>query len=384
MIRMLNAHTLEIDDPELAFKEIQEQLDVQSLSKNSVGILSCHHEFIDTGIVKKICEAMPFDVIGLTTMVTLVNGTYDMYMLGLTVLTSDDVSFKAIKSSALTLENCEEELTKTYQAGLAGFHDAPSLIFTILPSNLNISGSMMVKHLDKACGGIPVWGTAASDDSMAFTHVKTIFNGIDYDGTLVMILMYGPIKPKFIVTALPDRNISPRKVIITESDGYVVKTVNDMPLRAYFESMGIAVKEGPDATAVPIMLNYGDGGKAVASAFFKFYPDGSGLAGVEVPNNASFSLGEINYAGIIETAEESILQALKEEQVNGMMMFPCVTRYVMTSPHSEDEMRLVIDKIGGKFPYLLAYSGGEVCPVPGSDGKLHNRFHNYTFVACTF
>jgi hypothetical protein len=35
-------------------------------------------------------------------------------------------------------------------------------------------------------------------------------------------------------------------------------------------------------------------------------------------------------------------------------------------------------------PYMLGYSGGEVCPVPDESQKLRNRFHNFTFSICAF
>jgi hypothetical protein len=36
----------------------------------------------------------------------------------------------------------------------------------------------------------------------------------------------------------------------------------------------------------------------------------------------------------------------------------------------------------GDIPYVLAYAGGEICPVRGEDGKLRNHFHNFTFSLC--
>jgi hypothetical protein len=63
-------------------------------------------------------------------------------------------------------------------------------------------------------------------------------------------------------------------------------------------------------------------------------------------------------------------------------MLPCVTRYIVLHPNSDAEIKKVIEKVGDKIPYWLAYSGGEICPVRGKDGKLRNRLHNYTFSAC--
>ena len=62
---------------------------------------------------------------------------------------------------------------------------------------------------------------------------------------------------------------------------------------------------------------------------------------------------------------------------------PCVTRYIMLAPDQESELRLIHEELSkdGK-PFMMGYSGGEICPMPGRDGKPRNRFHNYTFCAC--
>jgi hypothetical protein len=55
----------------------------------------------------------------------------------------------------------------------------------------------------------------------------------------------------------------------------------------------------------------------------------------------------------------------------------------MLSPDQESELRLIEEKLAntGK-PFMMGYSGGEICPIPGDDGRTQNRFHNYTFCAC--
>jgi hypothetical protein len=53
----------------------------------------------------------------------------------------------------------------------------------------------------------------------------------------------------------------------------------------------------------------------------------------------------------------------------------------MLAPSSEDELKKMTALVNGKTPYWLSYSGGEICPVKGADGKYHNRLHNYTFSA---
>jgi hypothetical protein len=64
-------------------------------------------------------------------------------------------------------------------------------------------------------------------------------------------------------------------------------------------------------------------------------------------------------------------------------MFSCVGRFFAQGYDSAKEMELVRSILGSR-PWHLAYSGGEICPVSGEDGRLINRSHNDTFVLCLF
>jgi hypothetical protein len=59
------------------------------------------------------------------------------------------------------------------------------------------------------------------------------------------------------------------------------------------------------------------------------------------------------------------------------------------------ETGLVKQETAGKIPFMMAYSGGEICPTritknQGENGEdsgsvtAINRFHNNTFVLCIF
>ncbi|MCL2809917.1 MAG: hypothetical protein FWD24_07645, partial [Treponema sp.] len=75
MIKMFSAFTEEIDDVDAAISEILSQLDLEhSLMKNSIGILHCYHEFIDSGAVKTLSEKLPFDIIGITVPYVCLSG----------------------------------------------------------------------------------------------------------------------------------------------------------------------------------------------------------------------------------------------------------------------------------------------------------------------
>ncbi|MDR0838239.1 MAG: FIST C-terminal domain-containing protein, partial [Oscillospiraceae bacterium] len=131
-------------------------------------------------------------------------------------------------------------------------------------------------------------------------------------------------------------------------------------------------------------VDYGNGSKPVALRVYNVFENGDALCGGEIPVGAYLSLGQVDHDGIIGTAEAALAQISGVEGANGFLMYPCVSRYMMLSPDKDEEIRKVIGTVGESQPYVITYSGGEICPVYGEDGKTYNRFHNYTCVACVF
>jgi hypothetical protein len=382
MIRTFIAHTAEIDEADDAVSEILNQIDLKKLSKNSIGILACYYEFIETGIVKKLCEALPFGVIGLTTMASTAGGESGMYQLTLTVLTSDEVSFETALTAPLSITDFKNPIESAYREARNKLPSDPAFIISIFPFVMDLSVADVLKSFDIVCGGLPIWGSVVSDVTMAFENSQVILNGQIEKSSLAMVLIHGPVEPEFIVTSLPERNISIRKAVITDSDGCILKKANNVILSDYFDSIDLSTRKGVNPTAVPLMVSYDDGSAPVALAIYSMREDGTALCGGEMPLGGTFSIGEIDSKGIRETANTTIEKVLACGKSEGILMFPCISRYLMLAPNSSDEMEAVFEKINGKIPYWLAYSGGEICPIRGEDGKYHNRLHNYSFPVC--
>ncbi|MDR3231260.1 MAG: FIST C-terminal domain-containing protein [Synergistaceae bacterium] len=385
MIKMQSAYTAEIDDVDEAVAEILGQLDLGGALKNSVGILTCYREYVDTGVVEELCRRVPFDVIGCTTLGNAAGGKYGMEMLCFTVLTSDDVTFSTAFSAPLPGGDVTNLLEDAYGPARARLPGDPSLIVAILPVMTEASGAMVMRQLDTVCGGVPLYGTLSCDHTLNYEPSLTIWNGQSHRYAMAMILMHGNVNAKFYVTALPDQNIQKQRAIITESEGCLLKKVNDIQLLDYLATLGLTKDGGLEASgSVPFMVDYGHGTKPVALGMYSITPEGYAVCGGEVPTGAGLSIGLIDYVSILETAESTVRNALSGSDINGILMFPCLTRSLMISPNSLDEMQKVTELIDKKVPYMLCYAGGEICPIYGEDGKAYNRFHNYTFTACVF
>jgi hypothetical protein len=385
---MRNACTSEIDDVDNAVAEILQQLDLEkSLLKNSVGILGCNGEYIELGAVEELCKRLPFEVIGCTTLASSVQGKYGSELLSLSVLTSDDVTFSTACTGPLTggVTEVRNALKSAYDQARAKLPGEPSFIVAAFPIVTEVGGAAVLKELDNLCGEVPIFGILSIDQMLRLEKSFTVWNGESHHLSLAMILMQGNVNPKFRLTAFPEKNIQKQKALVTEADGCLLKKVNDMSFLEYLATLGLTKENTLDAIgSVPLLVDYGSGTKPVALGIYDITPEGYALCGGETPVGATLSTGLIDYEGVMETAELSVKNLKDQDGVNGVLMFPCMSRAQMISPNSMDEIKKVIDVLGTETPYMLCYAGGEVCPIYGEDGKTYNHFHNYTFTACVF
>ena len=382
MVEMYTARTSEIDEIEEAIDDIKSQIDFSVLKKNSGGLLFCHMDFVESGVVKALCDELPFDVIGMTSLVGADGHGYGRFDLTLTVLTSDEVSFLSGMTGSINHENYEAEIDTLYKNMRKNVTDDPAMIFSFMPYIREVSGYEVVAAMDRSSNGIPIWGSITNSIEFNYQSVQTICNGENLAAGVAMLFVNGPIDPKFIVSSIPDRNIAENRAIITKSRGPVLYEVNDIPILEYLANIGLVISMD-NITTTPLMLYYEDTEDPVALGFYTMFEDGSLLAGSDIPEGTSFSVGSIDEQSIYESAENGLGQILNIKDRQATLLLPCVTRYIMLAPDQEGELRLVKERLtsDGK-PFMMGYSGGEICPMPGSDGKLRNRFHNYTFCAC--
>ncbi len=382
MIKMFTARTSEIDEIDEAIKEIKSQIDFSALKKNSGGLIFTHIDFVDSGVVEALCKELPFNIIGMTSMAGEDEHGYGLYDLTITVLTSDEVTFEVGMTGGINNKNYKAEIDALYNTMRGKVSEDPALIFSFMPYLRDVSGYEVVAAMDKSCKGIPMWGSITNNIDFNYETVQTICNGKNLSSGVAMMFLNGPVKPEFIVSSIPERKIANNRAVITKSEGAVLYEVNGMPILEYLAKVGLIITK-ENITTTPLMVYYGDSKEPVALGFYTLFEDGSVLTGGEMPVGTSFAVGSIDADGIFESAEAGLkhITDLKDRQAT--LLLPCVTRYIMLSPDQERELRLIKEKLTGSGkPFMMGYSGGEICPMRGADGKLHNRFHNYTFCAC--
>ena len=383
-MRMLNAWTLEADDPAVAVAEILEQLDLENrLLAHSAGFITCSYDYVEAGVVKAVCDALPFKVVGCTTLTNAINQEAGTLLLCLSVLTADDCRFTTALTPALG-DNAPAMISEVFQHAAAQLGEQPGLILAFLPMLSAISGELMLRALDDAAAGVPIFGITACDaDTAYYSNSCTIHNGTCSRGSMSMLLISGNVHPRFVVTATSEQNLQKQQAIITSSEGSVLKAVNGMSAREYFASIGLSQGEGIEGmSSVPFVIDSNNGSQPVARAIYSLNADGSASCGGDMPKGGTLSIGRMDVDDILLTAGQSVKKLLEKEDINGVIMFPCLGRNMVLGMTPLSEIEKVQSVLGNSIPWHLAYSGGELCPVYGKDGRALNRFHNFTFIAC--
>ena len=379
MIKAITATTSEIDDLDAAVKEITGALNKNGrLLKNSLGLISCFSEFCEAGIVQVVCEALPFDCIGATTNMCSANNETDQVLLAITVLTSDDCCFETI--ALPVTDDYGNTIGDDLSDLLNRREEKPSLILSYFPLMNTVSGDMILTAIDKTTGVIPLFGTMAIDHNQVYTTAHTIHNGEAYRESVVLGLIYGDVNYSFEIASLDDEKIGKQKAIITESSGNILIGVNDKTTLDYLEEIGITKSVIESGLGIlPLIVDHKDGTKPVARAVFALTPEGYAICGGAMPVGATLAVGRIDMDDVLTTTERALKHFDKESGI--IISYSCMARYLALGVNIEAEAER-IGELTGSGRYIFAISGGEICPLKDTNGKLKNFFHNYTNVFC--
>ncbi len=379
MIKSFTAVTREIDDAEAAVHEILSVLSHQgSLLKHSLGIVSCFSEFEDTGVLKAVCDALPFECVGSTTCLCAANQEADQIILGVTVMTSDDCAFKTIRLPIAG--EYKSSVDHQLKAFLAESEEKPAIFLSYFPLLNAISGDVILAAIDGAAGGIPLFGTVVVDHNPDYSASKTIHNGEAFREAAVLAAIYGSPEITFEIASLNEAKIRSQRAVITESDGNILKGVNGKAALAYLEEIGLTKEElATGLGVVPFVVDHKDGTKPVARAVFGLTPEGYAVCAGSMPVGATLAIGRIDREDVLQTTSSVMTPLVKENSL--ILSYSCIARYLVLGADNTAEA-VAVNKICGATPYLFTCSGGEVCPLPDAEGRLRNLSHNFTHVMC--
>ncbi|MDR1421856.1 MAG: FIST C-terminal domain-containing protein [Coriobacteriales bacterium] len=400
MIRTLSAFTEEMDDIELAISEIKQQLERQELLAHSIGLVSCLPAFLETGVYAALVEALPFDIVGQTTIAGAELGSSSLDILSLFVITSDELEFSIGLAGPVTAEG-KDTIANSYRETLAQVADKPpvSLIIAYAPLLLTVSGDYFIRAFDEATGGIPVFGSLAIDNTIDYHNSRVLFREEEYVDYLAYVLVHGVVKPRYYLATISDEKISSGTGVVTKSQGNQVMEIDGAPALQFLLSKGLATDdEGviQGLNSFPYIVDFNDGTDSAIRVIFAMTDEGSAVCLGDIPEGATLSVGYFDDEDILRSTRTELRQLpigdpsdpgassdLDTSAINGILIFSCLGRYLnlgFESDREVAEVRARLDQTG--IPYAIAYSGGEMCPLGShtDSSKLTNRFHNSTFI----
>jgi hypothetical protein len=372
---------MEIDDPKAAAAEILGQFSTEDLLKNSVGLVTFHSEFAKNHVLEAISRALPFDVVGISTLCSSVSQNYGEFVLTLTILTSDDISFAAGVSEPFE-DGQTAVISKLYNECASKLPGKPSFLFSLIPLSSKISGEDTVDKLDEISGGLPNFGIVSLDYGVSIRHPIVSFASGVYDDRFAIILFCGDVRPAYTIDILKSSNIISGAAFSTRSEGHFLTEINAMPAAEFFYKSGILEKGDYVAqSSTMLLVESPEFIDPSCMALFGPEADGSFFCGGEIPTGSRISLAVVNKEYALKFTENAVSNFKFHK--NGVMIFSCATYQVVFELDNLAGIKKVRE-VMGDVPYLFAYTGGEICPSATVRGGKKNRFHNASIITLSF
>jgi hypothetical protein len=377
MIRVLTAHTTEIDDESSAIKDVLQKLDLgKNRLKNSIAMVYRHKYFSSEAFYKKLRQELQMELVALTTIVSATNGSRGTVSLSVLVLTSDNSEFiTGISNAANGREaNLREEFLKT----VARANLPPKAVFVFSTPFYPVDGEGVAKILDEAGGQLPVFGAVSFCLPIASSEASLFYNDAFYTDSLAFILICGEFKATFANLTSPINKILVKDLIVTKAEKNILKEINDTPAADFLEKLGIVNGKISEISLLmhPLCVKATDCQKVIRVMRF-INEDGSIGCHADLEEGSTFSVGLIENVDILNSMVRFFDENLSSKNEN-FIIFSCAIRSLALGLNFDEEMLYFSKKINKAF--LFAYSGGEFCPT--QNGR--NCFFNASIVSCGF
>jgi hypothetical protein len=380
MIKTLTAFTEEIDDVDAAVSDLLGQLDLDRRRlANSLGIIHCYSDFVDSGVVKALSAKLPFDTLGSTTMSASTSSGMSQMGLSLTVLTSGDVQFVCGVSGPVT-DSVDVPLTELYNGITAKLNEKPAMLMPFIPFLLNVGGDEFIEKLDALSGGIPAFGTLAISGEQDFSRAYIFYNGESYPASMALAALAGNAAPEFLSVSVSEENILKQKAVITGVNRNILRTINNMPAVEYLESIGVV--KGHDLMGMPMpFVVYLEDGSILIRACISGTEDGGLILCGAVPVNAAVALATMEFEDVVSSSESKMTEARAAAKGRGVLMYSCASRNWALGIQTLAEHEKARECLDG-IPYHFVYSGGEIFPSRLAGGRVVNHLQNDSLIIC--
>ena len=385
-------YTEEIDDLQEAVHDLFEQAKDFPLKKNSLAILFAEEDTDYPELYQFLSDKWKFPVIGCTAMAMLLGKQgYCGTGISILLLTADDCEFAAGMTGELSRENYESQITETMQKLKAGLSSDIKLVISyggMVTDERNVAGDDIVAAIDKASGGVPLFGGLAAD-GFNFNGFRVFCNGKANQSGQVMALISGNVEPKFVYANSVENRASFFYEVTESKSNQVIRLGNGTFIDALKrEDMQVSKTDVlGDYILSPFVLTIcqpnGDSVEVARNLSVLNQETGGGCFLGAVPEGSTLSIGIINRSDVqtsVNLSIDKILNDIKGRGYKTLLCTSCCARFLALASNINAEVEAYMGRVPEGMSLMGYYSYGEYCPVRGNKtGEYYNMFHNFTF-----
>jgi hypothetical protein len=379
----------EIDDAEFALEELEAQMKDIPLLKNSMGIVSINTDYISSGVYAAVQAALPFKLVGATTLVTATKNELSTYLFSIMILTSDDAEFSFALSDALPDEGSVAAITQEcYKNALEGLANEAKLAFFFTTFNPKNYTDEYIRAMSEIRDDIPIFGTLTiSEENNQVAFGKLLYGGEAFERRVAVVAVSGIHDARFYSSSVSQSGIMADDIgVVTKSKGNHVYEINNIPVTQFLEKVGFdpgMADKGAQSTSFFMKIK-NDAGEIVSSwaGGVYAYIDGVAMFNSDIPEGTILSLFNTTKEEIMNTAN-TLVKNIKAERSEGFaLVYTCVSRQFTMLDAYKAEYEFIRDSLAENFTVLVSGAGGEICPVSAPGEKLYNKGQGYTVIAC--
>jgi hypothetical protein len=400
MLKLYTAFTKEIDDAEAAAEEILRQLNPgENMRANTIGMIFFHYDFAEDGILQEFAEALPFELVGCVSNYTGASGAYGDFAVSVTMFTSDDVRFSVRTIDSMRAKP-RGELKEDFLKMCESVHEEekPRLVMSFMPPFAHFSINDLLVTANKIDDPGVFFGTTAFNiDGVPGTNY-VLGDGTLADDMCAVLAFYGEMTPKFHITSSYDLSeCFGEEAVITDYNNASLIGVNDLSALEYLRKKGLisdtVLGAGAEIASIPAALTYTNNSK-VACALLGIVPGTEEiLTARSLEKGAKIVFSHLDDKKTLEGVK-GVVNNLRRTDERSFIVFSSAARaWAFGANYFTELQEFANASEEHGLTYSIAYSGGEMCPVP-KDGRsfssvrdvseLMNMIHNFTLVVCSF
>ena len=388
------AVTYEVDDMQAAASDLALQINNKlKLLSNSIGILLAEDESEPAELLPALQERLGIDIIGCTVTAQISSRGYHRLSNSLLVLSADDCKFASSVSTVLD-DNFAQQITATFndaQAKLQG--EEVQAVFLFTTGSQYFTPDDILAVINGLAPGKPIFGGSAGD-YFQFANERVLAGGNEYRHSMVILLISGNIRPKFIIRNIPRSSLATS--IVTRAQGGRVETIDNMTVYEYMKLRDVDVEQDLSLYYAPLSVEYNDSaeydGEPVCRPFYTLDREsGAAISHGKIPQGSSVSLRVIAQEDIIKTTREAIgyiadqaLQPCDGYRYSTIFGVTCAVRHMVLGLEHTFEGELAKELLPPDITFAGFYAYGEYCPTSVRMGKAHNKAHNLSIALCLF